>query len=456
MAGPAETAWRRRAMLGLSGVALFSIYLTSSTLPKNSRQNVDTLSALIPAWSLGQRGTLHIPEYLQATPWIQQHGDVVLSDRMPGIILWATPFYGLFGSPSGPSVGVAALAAVAATSLAIVLLFRVFTRVLDPAAALVAAGIGAFGTATWTVSANALWPHGIDQLWIAVAMLMLAKDRYWFGGLAFAASIMTRPHLAVSAAICGIWAGIHRRSPYPTLQVGLTSVLGLLGLLAYNQSVFGRAVLLAGVYSERPSTARATVSAAEHDYGLTLAIQVAGSFISPLRGLFVLSPFLLLLLPGLRRAWVIAPTWIRSSAVAGLAYMGVQLMGNGFQGGSYFYSYRLPIELLTLAAPLLALAWREWTVKTIPRQVAFAALAIVSVIEHAIGAFIFIDTLDFETRAWSRFQVAEGLGQATNGQLVGLGGLSIACTALSFILIKHGRVTSSLSTREDDGSAATP
>lgn len=437
--------WPQRTAYGGATAGLFSIYLLTSSLPRGSRPNVDTFSALVPAWSLGQRGTLNIPEYLGSSPWIQEHGDLVLSDRMPGIILWATPFYALLGSRSGPSVGVAALAAVTAATLAVLVLHQVFRRVLEPTAALVAAGLAAFGTATWTVSADALWPHGMDQLWIAIALIALSSERYWATGLAYAAGIMTRPHLAACAAVCGLWEAASRRTPIPALVIGATSSLGVAGLVAYNYLAFGQVTLLAGVYAERPNTATNSVGAADQDYGLHLATQVAGTFLSPLRGVLVLSPFLLLLLPGLRAAWRAAPPWIRSSAVAAVVYMSIQLLGNGFQGGSYFYSYRLSIEMLTLAAPLLALAWREWTSRGRARQIAFAVLASVSVLQHAIGAFIFSDTIDFRTRAWSRYQPLEGLRQAGVAELVALGVVAAVCIICSYVLISR-RVDLSVAT----------
>jgi len=95
-----------------------------------------------------------------------------------------------------------------------------------------------------------------------------------------------------------------------------------------------------------------------------------------------------LLLPGLRRAWAEASEWVRSAAIAGLAYLALQLWGIRFSGGDGFYSYRTTLESLTLSVPLLVLCWREWTAKTQTRRAVFAALAAVSVALHAFGAAV--------------------------------------------------------------------
>jgi alpha-1,2-mannosyltransferase len=419
---------RKPAVLIVLGwVALVGVYLATGTAANHSRQSNDTLSALIPAWSLGQRGTLDIPDFYGFSPWIHHVGAHTVSDRMPGIILWATPFYALLGTSKGPSPAVAALAAAVATATAIICLWRLFSRLVSPRAAAAAAGLAAFGTATWTVSGTALWAHGIDQLFIGLALLSLSRNRFALSGLAYAMGIITRPHLAVGAAISGIWASVESRSFRPALVMGLTSSLGLAALVLYNRIVFGQTTLLVGVYAARTETAQDSVAGARSNYGLGYLIQIAGTLISPARGVLVLSPFLLLLIPGLRRAWSVAPSWVRSSAVAAVVYMAVQLSGNAFPGGTFFYSYRLPIEALTLASPLLVLAWREWTSRTQIRRAAFAVLAVVSVAQHAIGAFIFTDSDSFETRAWSRYLAWEGLRQADEADWVVL----LACTALA-------------------------
>lgn len=58
----------------------------------------------------------------------------------------------------------------------------------------------------------------------------------------------------------------------------------------------------------------------------------------------------------------------------------VQLRVNYFTGGDAFFSYRLPLEMLTMAAPLLVLSYREWIAHDRGRRVLFAAAVFFAVI----------------------------------------------------------------------------
>jgi hypothetical protein len=72
--------------------------------------------------------------------------------------------------------------------------------------------------------------------------------------------------------------------------------------------------------------------------------------------------------------------------VAGLIYAAVQLYLMPFSGGTRFSSWRVLIEPLTLAAPLLLLCWKKWTSRPKARRIAFAVAATISVSHHAAGA----------------------------------------------------------------------
>src|SRR5690606_270987 len=131
--------------------------------------------------------------------------------------------------------------------------FLVFDRVLSRTTALVATGLAALATSTWAVSADALWGHGIAQLWLACALLALTWRRPGIGqcvaGLSFALAITVRPHLAVVAAVIGLALAWRTRSVLPAVRIGVTSALGLLALLIYNSIVFDQLTLFPATYS---------------------------------------------------------------------------------------------------------------------------------------------------------------------------------------------------------------
>lgn len=347
------------------------------------RTSTDVVATLTPAWQLATHGNLTLDHFRGLDPWfVESHGRVV-SNRMPGAIFFATPFYWLLGRGSQyPTYFPAGIASAFAAAVAVTLVYLLVRRIAAERVALAASLLLAFGTATWTVSGHALWTHGPNQLWIAAALLLAARGVPLAAGLAFGAGVFTRPYTAIMAAVFGLLEGAQRRSLRWVVKIGVGAAVGLLALLAYNHHMFsggGAGQALRGgypSYATKPS-----------GVGLTgFTTNWLGALISPERGIFVLSPALLLLLPGLPAAWRAAPTWARSAALGGLAYMAAELQRNSFSGQSGFFSYRLAIEWVTASVPLLVLAWTHWTSQTAGRRKTFVALALVSTAFHAIGA----------------------------------------------------------------------
>jgi hypothetical protein len=407
---PNGSAARRVLAPTAVGASIFFAYLATALHRAQQPTGTDAAAALLSAWKLALHGTLALPEYDGVTPWIHEVNGQVVSDRMAGVILFGVPFYRLLGRADTPTLYPAAVAAAAGTAAAMALLFILLRRMVGGRVALAGTLLAAFGTATWTISGAALWPHGPDQLWLVAAMLALASSRWWAAGLAYAAAVLTRPHLAVAAAVGGIWSGVSRRSLRPIWQVGAASLLGVAGLMVYNTVAFGGPTQLVGVWADADDTVGGLTPA-------RLAENVAGTFLSPSRGVLVLSPFLVMLLPGAVSAWRVAPTWVRASAAGGASYLAVHMVGNYFAGGLAFYSYRYPIEALTLAAPLLVLCWVTWTSARPWRRVAFATLAWFAVFQHAVGAITYpyaYSSIEFQGyAAWEHYLLIDGLRLGT-------------------------------------------
>jgi hypothetical protein len=190
-------------------------------------------------------------------------------------------------------------------------------------------------------------------MWIALAIFLVARSQLGWAGLAFGAAVLTRPHLAFVAAALGLFLVVARRSIVPALKIGAGSLFGLGGLLWYNWWVWGAAGVSGG-YGE--SAANKVLS---QDY-LSYFQNIAGAALDPTRGLLPYSPFLLLLIPGLREAWRYSPDWAKGASIGGIVYLLVQLKANRFSGGSGFVGYRYPLEALTASAVLLFGSYRQW------------------------------------------------------------------------------------------------
>ena len=144
----------------------------------------------------------------------------------------------------------------------------------------------AFGTTTWVISSQALWQHGMAQLLVIGALLLLTgactAPRALAAGLLCGLIAANRPPDVILAAALGayglFWAGRRRAAllaAAAALPIGLVLLynLGAAGHFAGGYGLMGKA----GFF--------------EHD----LLSGLGGLLFSPTRGLFVFSPFLLFL-----------------------------------------------------------------------------------------------------------------------------------------------------------------
>jgi hypothetical protein len=414
-------------------VALPLLFLYLITLRTNAYDmSPDTVAVTSSAWQLAHHGTPRLPaEGAMYHAWLIPSGDGhVVSNREPGLVFLAAVFYRILPFAGIFDVGPASIAAAVVTSAAMGVLAVVLRRLVSTAAAWVGAVIVGTAMSTWAVSGTSLWPHGPDQLYVALAMLTVANRRWMLAGGAFGFATVTRPPLAVVAVIVAAWCAWDRRSWRPILQIGVGSCIGLACFLWYSRLFWG-----GGLQSQYTATGGGDFIGAFSDWspgGLAaFAGRIVGTLIAPGRGIAFGAPFVLALLPGARAGWRVAPPWIRASAVGGLAYLCVQLKANDFGGGATFWSFRYPLETLTLLAPLGALAWREYVATSHRRQALFAFLVIASATLQAVGA------TSFRRRAnnwWLFTDLAatfdDHLVTATTTMLVGL-----AAAVLVYVLL---------------------
>jgi hypothetical protein len=390
---------------------------------------VDGGAAFHPAWHLVHHGHLFVDDLpLRTFAFVEGPDGHLYSNRTVGLIATVVPAY-LFSwgdTPSGvPAAVTTALLAAGSVATLVLILEHLLTRRI----ALYVALVAGFGTSLWSVAAAEYFPHAANVFWLLLAVLAVIHGRHTWAGLALMAAVTTRPHLAVVALVLGLWAGAATRSLKPVATIGAASSLGLLIVMLYNKWIFGGFNLQGGYdeYVTRPITSPLPATSATPD----LALNVLGSLFSGPRGLLVLTPVLLLLLPGLPRAWSSAPWWARANAVSGLAYTFVQFQiqngPEGFLGGYLFYSYRYTLEGLFLCAPLLALSLRESILgsQRLTRLTVLAAA--VSIWIHGVGALLYGLRADYPFHPWLGWSPATTLAGSSAAEvamaLVGLAAL---------------------------------
>jgi hypothetical protein len=262
---------------------------------------------------------------------------------------------------------------IAAISVAV--MYLVLLGIASPRTAMILTIAYAFGTNTWVTSSQALWQHGLGELLLATVLYAAPRAderRRWsfVAGLCCALMAFNRPAdgimvIAVSAYFlqARMWKAF--LAPAAALSAAL---------LSYNVLVFGEAT---GGYSHFQPFRNLSHAILEG---------VSGLLVSPAKGLFVFSPFLLLLLAATpRRFQEAGQKRLTLLLIAGLmcqlVLYGRTQWDGGFCFGPRYLSGLLP-AMIWLIAPVVDSMRR-------PLRFAFGILIAVAIAVQAAGAFYY-------------------------------------------------------------------
>ncbi|MDQ1469612.1 MAG: hypothetical protein QOJ99_1092 [Bryobacterales bacterium] len=266
----------------------------------------------------------------------------------------------------------------------VILLYLLMRRRTGPGTAALLAVAFALGTTTWVISSQALWMHGLAQFLIVAMLLVLTGPRsamrVVIAGLLCALIACNRPPdaiLAAGLAFYGLWwAG--RLIPLFVAAAALPLSL----VLIYNLGLVGHIVGGYGLVS------RERISEFINDNAL---VGLAGLLLSPTRGLFVFSPFLLFI-PFcfsyvLRdRNWRGLTLATGSAAALLIIFYGLGDWRQGVSFGPRWLTDVLPILFWMLPPVIGALS-------TVGRF-AFGFACVVAIAIQAIGAFWYTGASD--------------------------------------------------------------
>jgi hypothetical protein len=282
----------------------------------------------------------------------------------------------------------ASLLAAAAAAL----MYLLLRRRADRGAALLLTLAFAFGTTTWVISSQALWQHGLAELLMVGALLLLTGPCTAGRALAVGALCTliagNRPPDVILAAALGLyalrWAGRRR-----VLLLAAGGAVPLALLVTYNLALVGNlggGYLAAAYPSPGGKPAGGAAASLRAFFGHGMAAGIAGMLVSPARGLLVFSPFLLFLPFGFRRTLGPPDRRDRELTLYLAAAMAIQVAlyakGDWRAGASWGPRW------LTDMVPLLV--WMLGPVVATLRgagRAAFAVLAAASIAIEAVGAF---------------------------------------------------------------------
>ena len=263
----------------------------------------------------------------------------------------------------------------------VMLMYLLLRRRSEPGLAAALTLVFAFGTTTWVIGSQALWMHGLAQLLIVATLLLLtgprSGPRVVAVGFLLALIACNRQPDAILAAGLGLyalwWAG--RMSPLLLPAAALPVAL----VLAYNLEVVGH---LAGAYALAAPPAALFVG--------DVLSGIAGLLVSPMKGLFVFSPFLLFLVfcaPVFRdrntRALAVA---ISGAVVLQVIFYALLDWRQGVSWGPRWLTDMLPMLFWMLPPIVLALPAAG--------RIAFGFACAAAIAIQAVGAFWYIGVAD--------------------------------------------------------------
>jgi hypothetical protein len=239
-------------------------------------------------------------------------------------------------------------------ALATVFVFLMAREFVSPHASLFVALLFAFGTSAWSTASRALWQHGPDMLMLSIALYLLARAERsprllpWTA-IPFAIAYFVRPTSSLVLAPVGAYVFFHHRRSF--LHWAGLATAAAAPFVGYYVAVYRR--LLPPYYVSH------VLVPISWDGLRHFLIALAGHCISPSRGVFVFSPFLLFSVAGIvlafRKRWV-APLSYYLVAALVLHWFAISAFADwtaGYSFGSRYFSDLMPIFLFFLIPVLI-------------------------------------------------------------------------------------------------------
>ncbi len=207
-------------------------------------------------------------------------------------MVYPTDFYTYLEqhAPNSHTARMEKLIASVIVALAAALMYLVARRELGILASLVITFIFAFATSMWSTASRALWQHGPSALFLLLALYMLLrlKERprwvLWIG-MVLGFSYLIRPTNSLAVAFIGLYLLVNFRRQVWLYVLGLALVF--VPYVLQNWLTYAN---LLPPYSYQLLERLATPQG--------FAEALAGTLVSPARGLFIFSPILLFSLYG--------------------------------------------------------------------------------------------------------------------------------------------------------------
>ncbi len=266
------------------------------------------------------------------------------------------------------------------------LLFLAFRKIASRNVSLVVALIYGLASNTWAISSQALWREGLSELsfafllWALFRFPDLSSAPFW-AGLALAVATANRPQEGILIVAFLLYFVSRRQWKNGLLFLAPVVALGSL-TFAYDLYFFGDLLGAKGIPAF-DAGGRGYAS-----FWARLSVGLAGSMVSPSRGMLVYMPWLAFAFWGAARLWKEkSPGWSRLLIVALAALWVFQVAAIGMWGGWCFGP-----RYFTNQLPFFAWFVVRMRASIRPRpvlRVAFAAAVAIALWVQVVGAFYY-------------------------------------------------------------------
>ncbi len=390
----------------------------------------DPTPTVFVAVNLVKHGTVFLDDLRDYIPY--HNTPYFVSERMGHIVSNYPVFPGLMAAPVfapfvwlgmiAPGDGdlvwkyLSKLSGALYTALSVLGMYLALKRLISREGALGLAWAYGLGTALWPVAAQSLWQHGPSVFWWAVCFYALIRAAEtergrgfsgWaaLGGTAAGCAVLCRTVNGIGAAgLCLALAVRYGRKAgaFAVPAAGLSAALILYNVALFGSWKGGDSVLHA-LHWELDRMVGSS-------WSTPLAVGLPGQLISPSRGIFVFSPFLLFALWGMAEVWrKPGPVWRLIAWTVPIPVVMWAVFGKYivWWGGNSHYGPRYQIETYPFLMLYLAAVWERLNGQGWLRW-GFILLVGYSVLVQAIGAFCYpsdwavapVDITEDKGRLW--------------------------------------------------------
>lgn len=380
--------------------SFLSVYLTK--LNNLTLQSEDFLAIATVPFSIIKEGNLDLNEYYKTlsnaypqpddktqTPYyLKQAGEKYYSSYPMFAGFLSIPFYiipailNLDNSIETIRI-MSRLAGAAISALSVGFFFLLLqNRLKSNRQVLLLTIIYAFATNTFSTSSQGLWQQTSSQLLFTAGILLLTYKKYGLAGLIFGFSYMARPTNIISIVIFGLYIlWINRKSFNELLMncikyASMATIPFILDALL-NRYLFGS--LLNIEYGDRFG-----------DFYESLLVGTAGLWISPSKGVLIVSPILIFIFYGVYKyvkSWKSNPFEI---AIVLIIFFHTLTLGKWYAWyGGYAWGYRMMTEMIPyMVLLLIPFITSKYFVKK-PFNIIFWAFFIFSIFTQLLGILMF-------------------------------------------------------------------